>query len=227
MKLVNDNPRPVPDPGSNWTDSEDRDICYWREVDNFFRLEADEKTIRHVLQVYGHAYTLWIMHHESGERDPDWVTKLARPELESAMGFVILNQRRLTEHYYGEDQDALFNSIWQCAADTFRDDPLAGTDTHTIADTMDWLYWIPCLDVSLQQGEVNPFDLMLARAWQVGLASEAFNRKRGDPVRIQESEFDDYPGSTLQERVHGKYATSTATELMEFMRARLADIPNS
>ncbi len=200
--------------------------AYWRQVDNFFRLEPDAEVLRHVTRIYGHAYTLWIRHFENGTLETGWLAQLTGPDLAPSIEFLQRHQRRFVERFYAGKPTALFDSFWKFAADALPHDPEAGTETHTMEGTSDWLYWLPYLDATLRLPGTSELDLVLARAWQVGVVSEGLHRKRDRPVRIDEVEFADFPGASLFERVQAKYARAGADELQRLMQTRLLDIPN-
>ena len=155
-------------------------VEYWRAVDDFFLPNlSTEETAIHVGRMHVAAFQTWAGFAIQGDPLSVWEGHLADTEVWESFEYVRHHQRRLIIEFYGGGGAPLFESLWRFGGDLLPLDPDSNAlPKHTMNGVLDWFFWVPQLDATLRQAEIDDTDLDLARAWQMGIVADGLVRDR-------------------------------------------------
>src|SRR5262249_34179661 len=91
------------------------------------------------------------------------------------------NHERILAEHYGDPANAgaVLDSHWKFGGDLLPSDPQSsGPHQHTMNSPADWANWAPFIDTVLRDDPADPFNLLIARGWQVGIVADGLVRQR-------------------------------------------------
>jgi hypothetical protein len=200
------------------------DVRYWREFDDFFLYKSSEETNRHVFGFIGNSVPVWLDFALQSTDLKLWTGHLKTPSVREDVDYILKHHIRLIELFYGSPPPAarIFTSYWRFGGNLLPDDPdSSGSPRHTMNSPADWFNWSPFLDAILRMDNLNAGNLLLARAWQIGLVADGLlrtdkDRPPNDRVIISDFQAND---PALFDAVVARYGQADANDMLdEFVR---------
>lgn len=202
-------------------------IDYWRAVDLFFLPipgHASAETAVHVGRMHFRAFQAWSGPVLQGAPESMWTDYLAQKDVSESFAYIRTHQRRLLEEFYANDESLIFDSLWKFGGNLLPDDPLRpNLPQHTMNGVDDWFFWAPQLDATLRAGDASSVDMILARAWQIGIVADG--RLREDRPAEERMPIPDFSesGESLRIKVLETFEKANAAALLSNMRRRAVD----
>ena len=186
--------------------------------------KSSEETNRHVFGFIGNSVPVWLDFALQGTDLKLWTGHLKTPSVREDVDYILKHHIRLIELFYGSPPPAarIFTSYWRFGGNLLPDDPdSSGFPRHTMNSPADWFNWSPFLDAILRMDNLNAGNLLLARAWQIGLVADGLlrtdkDRPPNDRVIISDFQAND---PALFDAVVARYGQADANDMLgEFVR---------
>jgi hypothetical protein len=199
-------------------------VRFWREFDDFFLYKSSQETSGHVFGFIGTSVPIWQDYALRGKPLKQWTDHLKTPAVRQNVDYILKHHFRLMGLYFGSPPPParILESYWRFGGNLLPDDPgSSGSPRHTMNSPADWFNWSPFLDAILRIDSLNAGNLLLARAWQIGLVADGLlrtdsDRPPNDRVKISDFQAND---PALFENVVARYGQAGADDLLgEFVR---------
>jgi hypothetical protein len=202
--------------------SDNDHISYWRAFDDFFLYRASDDVSEKVGTFMSTMTTPWKMLVHGTSTEAAWNAIRARPDIVAATEVIRDNHERIMAEHYGTPLDAaaVLDGHWKFGGDLLPSDPQSsGAHQHTMNGPSDWANWAPFIDSVLRDDPADPFSLMVARGWHVGIVADGL--LRSSPRRriaIPDFQRND---PDLKARVVAHYQSLDGPELRAAMATRM------
>ncbi len=154
-------------------------VGFWRAFDDFFLYRATDEISDTVGTFMTTMTPAWKRFVHGTINEAAWDTIRRRADLADATRVIGDNHARLFREHYGDpfDADALLDSHWKFGGNLLPGDPLSsGPHQHTMNSPPDWVAWAPFIDTVLRDAPADPFNLLVARGWHVGIVADGLLR---------------------------------------------------
>ena len=197
-------------------------VSYWRAFDDFFLYRATDEVADNVGAFMSTTTTPWKQLTRGTLTEAAWNAVRQRADMIVATNLIRDNHARIMMAHYGAQMDAaaVFDSHWKFGGNLLPSDPQSsGPHQHTMNSPPDWVNWAPFIDSVLRDAEADPFNLLVARGWQIGIVADGLLRASAQR-RIT---IPDFQGNApdLKARVIEHYASLDGAALRAAMGERI------